>query len=426
MKNKKIKINAQDKVLFSNTIFLYILTFSSQFFSFLTVPYLTRVLGPSVYGKVGIAVAYMAYVQIILDFGFILSATQKVVESRTDKDKLGKIITAVTYTKLTLSVILTIIFGCFVFMSESMKQDAVFYLLYMVSTVANALMPDFFYRGIEKMKIITVRTFIIKAAATLGTFIFVKEAADYWMIPLFVMLGNSVAVIVMFRDMLQTYQVRFQPMNFRFIKGLIKDSALFFVSRAASTAYQAVNTIILNFIYGSSPLVGYYTSADKLISLGKAASGPIADSLYPYMIKQKNYRLVKKILLIFMPIITIGVAVVFVLAEPICIWLFGAEYAEAGKVLKCLLPILLVILPTYILCFPVMVPLGLSKWANMSNVVGMIIQILGLVGLIVLGKLNIYTLCLLSSTTEVTIFLFRLIVVIFHKRFTKVKDVKFK
>ena len=413
MKNKKININAQDKVLFSNTIFLYILTFSSQFFSFLTVPYLTRVLGPSVYGKVGIAVAYMAYVQIILDFGFILSATQKVVENREDKDKLGKIITAVTCVKLTLSIILTIVFGCFVFMSESMKQDAVFYLLYMVSTIANALMPDFFYRGMEKMKIITVRTFI-----------FVKEAVDYWMIPLFVMLGNSIAVFVMFHDMAQNYQVKFQCTNFRFIKNLVKDSALFFVSRAASTAYQAVNTIILSFIYGSSPLVGYYTSADKLISLGKTASGPIADSLYPYMIKQKNYRLVKKILLIFMPIIIIGVTVVFVLAEPICIWLFGAEYAEAGNVLRCLLPILLVILPTYILCFPVMVPLGLSKWANMSNVVGMVIQILGLVALIVLGKLSIYTLCLLSSTTEVMVFLFRLIVVIFHKKFTKVENGK--
>jgi len=417
MKNKRITIKEQDKVLFSNTIFLYILTFSSQFFSFLTVPYLTRVLGPSVYGKVGIAVAYMAYVQIILDFGFILSATQKVVENRDNKEKLGEILTAVTAVKLTLSVILTIVFGCFVFMNESMKHDAIFYFLYMVSTIANALMPDFYYRGIEKMKIITIRTFIIKGGATIGTFIFVREAADYWMIPLFVMLGNSIAVFAMFYDMLKKYQVKFRRVNFRFIRYLVKESSMFFISRAASTAYQAVNTIILSFIYGSSPIVGYYTSADKLISLGKTASGPIADSLYPYMIKQKNYTLVKKILLIFMPIIVIGVTAVFILAEPICIWLFGTEYAEAGNVLRCLLPILLVILPTYILCFPVMVPLGLSKWANMSNVVGMAIQILGLSILIAIGKLNIYTLCVLSSTTEVMVFLFRLIVVIFYKRF---------
>ncbi len=416
MKSKKIYIKSQDKVLLSNTMFLYILTFSSQFFSFLTVPYLTRVLGPLAYGKVGIAVAYMAYVQIILDFGFILSATQKVVENREDKDKLGKILTSVTCVKLTLSIILTTIFSCFVFMSESMKQDAVFYLLYMLSTIANALMPDFFYRGIEKMKIVTVRTFIIKGAATLGTFIFVKKAVDYWMIPLFVMLGNSVAVFVMFYDMSKNYQIKFQRVSFKFIKNLVKDSALFFVSRAASTAYQAVNTIILSLIYGSSPLVGYYTSADKLISLGKTASGPIADSLYPYMIKQKNYRLVKRILLIFMPIITIGVLVVFWLAEPICVWLFGAEYAETGNVLRCLLPILLVILPTYILCFPVMVPMGLAKWANISNIIGMIIQISGLVILIALENLNIYTLCLLSSTTEVIVFLFRFSVVILHRK----------
>lgn len=416
MSKKKIIIKAQDKVLFSNTFFLYILTFSSQFFSFLTVPYLTRVLGPTVYGKVGIAVAYMAYVQIILDFGFILSATQRVVENRDNKEVLGKILSAVTGVKLFLSVILTLIFGSYVLFSESMKGDVVFYLLYMASTIANALMPDFFYRGIEKMKIITVRTFIIKGLATVGTFVFVKQASDYWMIPLFVMIGNIVAVFAMYYDMAKNYNITFKYVDKDFIKGTVKDTALFFISRAASTAYQAVNTIILSFVYGSSSVVGYYTSADKLVSLGKTASGPIADSLYPYMIKQKNFRLVKKLMVFFMPIIVIGVGIAFWLAEPICVWIFGAEYAEAGNVLRCLLPILLVILPTYILCFPVMVPLGLSKWANMSNVVGMCVQILGLCVLVATGTLNIYTLCILSSSTEVIVFMFRLIVVLLHKK----------
>ena len=82
---KKSGMRLQEKRLFSNTFFLYLLTFSTQLFSFITVPYLSRILGPSVYGKVGIAQAYMAYVQIILDFGLILSATQKVVEFQDNK-----------------------------------------------------------------------------------------------------------------------------------------------------------------------------------------------------------------------------------------------------------------------------------------------------------------------------------------------------
>lgn len=70
----------------------------------------------------------MAYVQIILDFGFILSATQRVVENRDDNNKLGQILTAVTVVKVVLSIILTAVFGCSVLFSENMKKDAIFYL----------------------------------------------------------------------------------------------------------------------------------------------------------------------------------------------------------------------------------------------------------------------------------------------------------
>lgn len=419
MFKKNFNIKSQDKILVNNTIFLYILTFSSQFFSFLTVPYLTRVLGPTIYGKVGIALAYMAYVQILLDFGFILSATQKVVENRDNKEMLGRLLTGVTCIKITLSTLLTLVFLCLCFFNDMLKKDIIFYFLYMASTIANALMPDFFYRGIENMKVITIRTFIIKGIATLATFVFIKESSDYWMIPLFVTLGNCIAVFVMFIDMYKSYGIKLKKIKMSFILILLKDSSLFFISRAASTAYQAVNTIILSLIYGNSSLVGFYTSADKLISLGKTASAPIADSLYPYMIKEKNFRLVKRLLMVLMPIVVIGVSILFVFAEVICVWLFGPEFVGAANILRCLLPILLVILPTYILCFPVMVPLGLSKWANMSNVVGMFVQLFGLVWLNVLGNLNIYSLCILTSTSEAIVFLFRLTVVLLKYRHTK-------
>lgn len=417
MDNKKLFMKENTKRLFSNTIFLYMLTFSSQFFNFLTVPYLTRILSPTIYGKIGIALAYMAYIQIILDFGFILSATQKVVENRENNKILSKILSAVTGVKLFLSLIIIIIFSSYVLLNNKMKDDILFYLLYMFSTIINALMPDFFYRGMEKMKIITIRTVIIKALATLGTFLFVKEAIDYWLIPFFMLLGNIIAVFIMYYDIKKVYYVTFRYVEIAFVKKLLKDTTLFFISRIASTTYQIINTIILNIIYGSSSMIGYYTSADKIISLGKTVSGPIADSLYPYMIKQKNFSLIKKLLLLFMPIIIIVIGIIYWFADYICIWIFGIEYIETGKILKCLLPILIVILPTYILCFPVMVPMGLSKWANISNLVGMCSQILGLFFLIFNNKLNIYTLCILSSVTEIIVFIFRLTVVYFYKYF---------
>ena len=407
-------IRPQEKRLFSNTVFLYLLTFSTQLFSFITVPYLSRVLGPTVFGKVGIAQAYMSYVQIILDFGLILSATQKVVENRENKAALGKLLTSVTVSKVLLSVLVSSIFVTYIFINPSMRGDWVFFVLFMIATIVNALMPDFFYRGIEAMKVITLRTFSVKGLCTAFTFVFVHTEQDYWMIPAFQLLGNILAVGVMYRDMANKHHVIFRKPDRGYTYKVIKDTLPFFISRAASTAYQGLNTRILNFIYGNSPVVGYYTSADKLVSLSKSASSPIADSLYPYMLKEKNFRFVKKILMILMPLIFIGVTVVFIFADPLCIWIFGGNYQGTGKVLRCLLPIMLVIFPTYVLCFPVMVPLGLSKWANFSNIVGLCTQLIGLILLFVTGLLNIYTICLLSSLSEVLVFVFRLFVVIWH------------
>ena len=67
-----------------NTAALYILQFSSYFFSFLTVPYLTRVLDVEIYGMLGVASTLMVYFQLFLDFGFLLYATAAISIRRED------------------------------------------------------------------------------------------------------------------------------------------------------------------------------------------------------------------------------------------------------------------------------------------------------------------------------------------------------
>lgn len=411
---KKLLINTKDRRLLNNTFYLYIMTFSSMLFGFITIPYLTRVLGPSVFGKTGLAQAYMVYVQVFLDFGFILSATQKVASADNNKIMLSQIVSSVFIAKIIIAIFIITIFTIYILNSSLMSVDWLFYLLFLLSTVIGAMMPDFFYRGIQNMKTITLRTFFIKGFSTGLTFIFIRSASDSWMIPLFPLLGNLLSAGLMYWDMKRTYGVTFCKVSLHTTRVMITDSLPFFVSRAASTVYQSLNMIIMSLLYGSSPMVGYYTTADKFINLGKTVSSPIADSLYPYMIKEKNYKLVKRLLIFAMPAILIGTLFIYKYAEPISVFLFGQDYAATGEVLRRLLPILVVILPTFILSFPVMVPLGLVKWANFSDLVGLIIQISGLIILNFSDKLNVYSLCSLTSLSEVSVFLFRLLVVLYH------------
>ena len=173
--------------------------------------------------------------------------------------------------------------------------------------------------------------------------------------------------------------------------------------------------------FSGQKVVGYYTSADKIVSISKSVSSPIADSLYPYMLKNKNYTLIKKILLIYLGFAVLLAPIVFIFAEKISVILFGVGYESVGNIVRCLLPTLLVIFPTYIICFPVLNPLGLSNYANMSNIFGAVLQILLLLLLILFNQINIYTICISSSITETSVFVFRLVIWIKNRHLIKEK-----
>ena len=92
--------------------------------------------------------------------------------------------------------------------------------------------------------------------------------------------------------------------------------------------------LALGFLYPTGSIVGYFTSANKLIGTARSAFSPIADSLYPYMIKNKDYKLIKKILTMTMPIIIVGCIGVGIFAEPICVLLFGFFIIEGFNYLE--------------------------------------------------------------------------------------------
>ena len=112
-----------------------------------------------------------------------------------------------------------------------------------------------------------------------------------------------------------------------------------------------------------------------------------------------------------MPLILVGCIVVGIFAEPLCVLFFGAEYAESAQVLRVMLPVVVVILPSYILGFPTLSPMGLAKHANYSTIVGSVFYVGAMVALFATGHVTMVTLGLLTSATEILIFLYRFIVV---------------
>lgn len=394
-----------------NTLMLYILTFSNYFLGLIVAPYETRVLGPETFGLLGAATAVMVYFQLVIDFGFLLSGTQEVALRREDTAYLSRLFTAITCGKLVLTALSALALIAICMLVPAWENRMSFYALCFVYTALNSMIPDYLYRGMERMSAITVRTVCIKVFFAIGIVLLVKAPGDVWMIPVLTAIGNGAAMCYSFLDVKKRFGISFCPISWRDVADCMKKSSVFFYSRIATTAYSAMNTIILDVISGSGAITAYYTSADKLITTGKSALSPISDSLYPYMVKNRDFKLVKKVLLILEPMIFLFCAVCFVFAEPLCGLFFGAEYAPAGKVLRAMLPVGVVILPSYIMGFPMMSAMGISKHANYSVIFGSVIHIINLSILWLTGNINMVTLGISVSVAETLILVYRLVVV---------------
>lgn len=412
---KRFRLKTGKGALVKNTIMMEILQISTYLLALIAVPYETRILGPETYGVLGAATAAMVYFQLVVDFGFLLSATEEVSFHREDRTHLSRLLTQVTVSKLCLSVLSGLVLLVLCRVIAPWREKTGLYFLFFLSAVLTSLMPDYLYRGMEKMSAITIRTVAIRAFFTAAIFVFLKKPEDLFVVPVLNIIGNGVAMLAAYYDLHKRFSVHLTRVTVRETWGAMKRSSVFFLSRIATTAYTSLNTVLLDMITASGAATGFYTAADKLITTGKNALTPISDSMYPYMARNRDFKLVKKLLLIALPPIALFCAVFYIWAEPLCIWLLGPEYGPAGQVLRAMLPVGVITLPNYILGFPTLSAMGLSKYANYSVVFGSVLHIVNLLILWTTGHMNMVTLAALVSVAEGAILLFRVVVILRNK-----------
>ena len=119
MKNRIIK----------NTSMLYLLNISKMIFPLITLPYLTRVLSVDCYGTVSYVKAVMQYMQLIVDFGFILSGTRDIVINKNDSKALSEETGDILAAKILLSGIAFIVLCGLIVFIPILRKKAIFTLL---------------------------------------------------------------------------------------------------------------------------------------------------------------------------------------------------------------------------------------------------------------------------------------------------------
>ena len=384
--------------LIKNSIALYSMTIAKLIFPLLTLPYLTRILSVEVYGKVAYVKSLMSYFQVVVDFGFMLSGTKEIAENINDKKKVGYITGEIAFARLIIALMCFVTLLVVSFTLPILKTFKTFTYLSFLVVVLSIFLFDYFFRGIEKMEIISLRYVLMRGISTITTFIVIKNDKDVLWIPVLDIIASIIAIILVYK-VLYRMQMQIKIRTIKYIFNEIKVSFLYFVSNMATTIFGAFNTIMIGTILNSSE-VAFWSVCMQLIGAVQALYTPITDSIYPQMIKTKNYNFIKRVELFFLPFLLIGCLFTFFMSGWILHIVAGEKYQMAAETLKYLVSVLFFSFFAMLLGWPTLGAIGKAKEVMITTVTAAAFQVLGLLLLVVSNRFNLITIAILRSVTE--------------------------
>lgn len=394
----------------NNTIMLYIMSVAKLIFPLLTLPYLTRVLSEETYGFVSYVQSCMSYMQIIIDFGFILSAVKDIVNAKGDNDKIGVIVGTTFCAKVLLAVLAAVVLAVMCAAIPLLRTNITFVTLSFIAVAVNLFLADFLFRGIEKMHFITVIYVISKFVSTALTFILVKNNGSLVLIPLLDIAANLISAAISFGIIIKLkIKVRFG--GFKMCFAMIKDSFTYFLSSVATTAFSALNTLLIGIYVSDLTQVAYWSVCLRIISAIQGLYSPLCNSIYPHMILKKDLKVIHKVMAIFMPVVIIGCAACFFFAKFALLVVGGKKYVAAYSLFRWLIPILFFSFPAQIYGWPALGAIGMAKQTTASTVIAAVLQVVGLFALIRAGQFNLINLAVLRGVTECSLMAVRMFIV---------------
>jgi PST family polysaccharide transporter len=273
--------NPDYRALLENFSSLTALQLINYVFPIITFPYLVRVLGVEKFGLLSFAQSFVAYFTLLTNYGFYLTGIQQIAIKREDKEECGKILASIIGAKIFLMIVSFFILSLIVFSFRKFRQDYTLYYFCFAMVLVETFTPYWFFRGIEKMRYITIFTAISKAFYTAGIFLFVRRSEQVYLVPLISATSTLLVDIEAFRVIYLKFNYKFVIPMIKDIVYQLKDGFTIFMSQVAINLYTTSNTFILG-ILTANTYVGYYAAAQKILSIVLSLISLVQQTLYPY------------------------------------------------------------------------------------------------------------------------------------------------
>lgn len=287
-------------------------------------PYLSRKLGVNGTGVYSYTYSIVYYFMLFIMLGINNYGSRVIAKNRNNKPILSKKFCEIYSVQLILGILITIVYGIFIYISQN--EYRLMFIILGLFVLSSAIDINWFFYGLEEFKITVPRSFVIRIINFILIILLVNKAEDLWIYALIMSSTAFVNQLVLWPFLFS--RINFVKFKFSQIKKHLKPLLVLFIPVIAVSLYKIMDKIMLGSLSTVSE-VGLYEYAEKINSIPLVVISALGTVMLPRIssiIKDKQtvdiYLRKASEFALFM---TVPLFFIFVLAAPTIVPLYLGE-----------------------------------------------------------------------------------------------------
>ena len=276
-------MSTNKKTILKNITSLFTIQIANYLLPMVSVPIISRIIGPEKFGILNYAEAVVGYFILIVNYGFDLTATRKVAQNRNDAEFINELFNTVLWCKLLLFGITLLLFiGCFALFPVFVAEWKVMVYSYII-VISWVITPNWLYQGMQELHRIAIFNVIMKMLFTIAVLLAVRSESDYIYQPLVFGAVQIAIGYYSFKYAMRRYNIVINIISFKRVLKVLKDEYLVFFSTIVINLYTTTNIVLLGALANNAE-VGYYTAAIRIVLIAQTViTLPLSNSFFPYV-----------------------------------------------------------------------------------------------------------------------------------------------
>ena len=346
---------------------------------FITVPYISRVLGPEGVGIYSYSSSLMGFFTLFAVLGTADYGSREIARSRDNFNERSQNFWEIESLSVITSCICLAVWLLFVYFQANHHM---IYLILSLTLISTMMDISWFFVGLELFRYIITRNIIVRVVGIILIFALVKDNSDLILYIIILSVTNLLGTLSMWLYLPRLVkQPSFHNLH---ITKHIKQTLVYFIPAIAISLYTILNNVMIGSLGTDYRENGYYTQGSRIVDIAKiftfVALNKVLGVRMSYLyVKGKNSEIKIRLNKSLDYVVFVGMgftAAIIAIAPRFVPFFFGEGYEKTIVILQIMAPLILIIGISNCLGSQYFTPAGFRARTTRFLVYGAIVNII--------------------------------------------------